>query len=78
MESKMSDLVVNAGKIIKTIKDEINYNIGHTHPGQMLDLDSGSYTPHTLRLTTEKNRILIFQDSSLFRFRLQFDILKIA
>ena len=72
----MSDLLVNAGKIIKTIKEEINYNIGHTHPGQMLDLDSGSYTSNMLRLTTEKNRLLIFPDSDLFRFRLQFDILK--
>ena len=48
----MSDLLVNAEKIIKTIKDEINYNMGHTRPGQMMDLDSGSFTSNTLRLTT--------------------------
>ena len=55
----MSDLLVNAGKIIKTIKDEINYNIGHTHPGQMMDLDRGSFTSNTLRLTTKKQIINI-------------------
>ncbi len=70
----MSDLLVKAGKIIKTIKDEINYNMGHTHPGQMMDLDRGSYTSNTLRLTTEKSRLFMFPKSDLFTNRLQFEI----
>ena len=58
---------MNAGKIIKTKKEEINYNMGHAYPGQMMDLDRGSYTSNTLGLTTEKtdykySRIQVFSD----------------
>ncbi len=67
-----------AGENIKAIKEEINYNIAHTHPGQMKDLDSGSFTSNMLRLKTEKTEYECFPDSYLFRYRLQFDILKRA
>ena len=45
-------MLADTGGKNKDKKEEINYNMGHTHSGQMMDLDSGSFTSNTLRLTT--------------------------